>query len=179
MEAELQKFWAKALEKVTRASADKKHPFRNCVLATVYKEKVNQRTVVHRKFLRKNTSIIFTDSRSKKVMQLEGNPISSLLFYDPKKKLQISVAGLMKIHDGDDIADEAKDSIQDFSDYNNAPFPGAAIEQSNNYSKGETNFMVLEFHWLEVDVLELSREGHRRAIMRRDNDSWNGTWVVP
>ena len=179
MESELQNFWAKALEMVKQAGTDNTHPFRNCVLATVYKDKVNQRTVVHRNFLRSNTSIIYTDSRSKKVWQLEGNPISSLLFYDAKKKLQISVAGVMKIHEGDEIANEAKETIQDFSDYNNAPFPGAAIEQSKDYSKGETNFMVLEFHWLEVDVLELNRKGHRRAIMKRNYDRWNGTWVVP
>jgi len=179
MELELQQFWAEALNQLSRANMDKRHAFRNCVLATVFKGKVLQRTVVHRKFIKGNTSLIFTDSRSKKVTHLERNPLASLLFYDPKKKLQIAVAGMVKIHEGNSIANSEMEKIQDFSDYSNYPYPGAAIEKSGDYSEGEKNFLVLEFHWLEIDILELSREGHRRAFLRRNNENWNGTWTVP
>ena len=105
MNEELKNFWKEGLIELMRSNVDRKHPFRNCVLATVFKEKVNQRTVIHRKFYHNNTSLIYTDSRSKKVKQLEANPISSLLFYDTKKQLQVSVAGLISIHDNDEIKD--------------------------------------------------------------------------
>lgn len=179
MEQELKEFWAKALQQLSRANVDKKHAFRTCVLATVFKEKINQRTVVHRRFFNGNTSLIYTDSRSKKVAQLEGNSISSLLFYDAKKQLQISVAGLVSIHREDEIALEEKSKLQNFDDYSNAPLPGVGIVHSDDYKKGDINFAVLQFNWLEVDILQLSKDGHKRAVLRRDDNKWNGTWLVP
>lgn len=179
MTEELKDFWAKALKTISRGVVDKKHPFNKAVFATVFKERVNQRTVVHRSFEANNTSLFYTDSRSKKVMEIEGNPISSLLFYDPKSSLQVSVAGLSSIHEMDELAEAEQSKVQHFNDYSNSPFPGVAIEKSTDFSSGEINFMVVKFHWLEVDVLQLSREGHKRAIMRRDEDKWNGTFVVP
>jgi hypothetical protein len=179
MDNELKEFWAKALQQLIRANADKKHAFRSCVLASVYKEKVNQRTVIHRQFSNGNTSLIYTDSRSKKVAQLEKNPISSLLFYDSKNKLQISVAGLISVHTDDEFSEIEKKKVENLDDYTNAPLPGVGIVGSGDYKKGDVHFTVLQFNWLEVDLLQLNRNGHKRAILRRDENKWTGTWIVP
>lgn len=179
MNEDLKNFWKDGLIELMRSNADRKHPFRHCVLATVFKEKVNQRTVVQRKFYHNNTSLIYTDSRSKKVLQLESNPISSLLFYHPKKQLQISVAGLMSVHEGDELCEQEIQKLKRFDDYVNDPPPGSSISEADQYTSGRKYFMVLKFNWLEVDILQLSREGHKRAFMRRVEDKWNGSWIVP
>lgn len=179
MNDELKSFWQNGLSELNKAVTDVNHPFRTCVLATVFKEKVNQRTVVHRNFYQNNTSIIYTDSRSKKVLQLESNPISSLLFYDPEKQLQISVAGLMNVHEADEVCMTEFNKLSRHDDYTNNPPPGSLIKQSNHYDKGKAFFIVLKFNWLEVDVLQLSREGHKRSFMRRVDNTWHGNWIVP
>jgi hypothetical protein len=179
MDASLEDFWNGALRELGRANVDRKHAFRKVTLASVFKEKVNQRMVVHRRFYDNNTSLIFTDSRSKKVLQLESNPISSLLFYDDRKQLQISVAGLMSVHEGDELSEVEFKKLQSQADYSNFPPPGSAIAGAMEYKQDKPFFMVLKFNWLEVDVLQLSREGHKRAFMRRVEDQWEGNWIVP
>ena len=83
-----------ALKTIQRGTVDRKSPFKLPALSTSTDNKVFQRIVVARRFIEHDQSlIIYTDYESQKYHQLKTNPSCSLLFWDPKKRLQVQVAG--------------------------------------------------------------------------------------
>ena len=83
-----------ALKTIQRGTVDRKSPFKLPALSSSINNKVFQRIVVARRFIEHDQSlIIYTDHESKKYHQLKTNPSCSLLFWDPKKRLQVQVAG--------------------------------------------------------------------------------------
>ncbi len=179
MDASWEDFWAKALQEMYRANVDKKHPFRQTVLATTTEESISQRVVIHRMFKDDYRSYIFTDSRSKKVLQLIQKPVASLLFYHPKKSLQISVQGTVSLQSSSKLANNFLEKLPHLDDYSNLPAPGEKIDAAMAYEKGEAHFMLMEIDWKNADVLELNRKGHKRIQLSRSYNKWKGSWVVP
>ncbi len=179
MHTELSAFWNSIKEEFQSAHINRGHAFRQCVLATVVGEKVNQRTVVHRGFYHSNTSLYYTDARSKKVFHLKANPNSSVLYYHPELQLQVNVSGLITTHEGDELYKKEFEKLLSLKDYSNFPPPESSISGPNDYREGISHFMVLKMKWLEVDILQLSKDGHKRAVLKRKDDLWEGSWVVP
>ena len=178
----LDEFLKDAFSQMTRSNADHKHPFRYVVLATMSEGDIKQRTVVHRKFLEPGISHICTDSRTKKIADVESNPYASLLFYDNKKKLQISVSSRVEVVKEGVLYDEYLGQISEHTllDYSAVPRPGMKITDSSSFEGGDELYLnVLLLHWYSIDLLQLDRNGHKRAKYERVTDRWEGSWVVP
>ena len=159
----------------------KKHAFRFFTLATIASDgRPHIRTVVLRNFNPKDISFtIYTDSRSQKLQELEQDKRAQLLFYDPKRMLQIvvSVVLLENINENkiyDDIPEHSK------KDYSSIIIPGSKINSPDklqfNFSKGF--FSKLIFKAEDIEYLRLKRPNHLRAFFKIE-DNWKGTFLVP
>jgi len=74
----------------------KGHPFRYFTLATLNNGRPKQRTVVLRKISKDLKFTFYTDCRSPKIEQIKSNENVNLLFYHPKKLIQITIEGKAK-----------------------------------------------------------------------------------
>ena len=98
--------WQTLLHELHRGALDPKHPFRYLTVATVGEQFPQVRTVVMRQFTADLEFLAYTDVRSSKVQELLEVPRVSLLFYHPKKQVQVRVKALATIHVMDELAQE-------------------------------------------------------------------------
>ena len=177
----------------------RKSNFHNAVLGSVsYDNKPEIRTVVLRDFSQKNLNIkIHSDLRSKKIKELEKNNNISLLFYDEKKKIQIRVRGLARIHKSYEPSwtklsnwskrcyltskapgEESNDPTSGFPEKFSQDAP-----QNDESKKAIKNFSVIEIELNQIEWLFLASQGHRRAIfnvIRQEKNIYlEKKWLVP
>tara|TARA_B100000700_G_C14978968_1_gene825363 strand:+ start:877 stop:1494 length:618 start_codon:yes stop_codon:yes gene_type:complete len=177
----------------------RKSNFHNAVLGSVsYDNKPEIRTVVLRDFSQKNLNIkIHSDLRSKKIKELEKNNNISLLFYDEKKKIQIRVRGLARIHKSYEPSwtklsnwskrcyltskapgEESSDPTSGFPEKFSQDAP-----QNHESKKAIKNFSVIEIELNQIEWLFLASQGHRRAIfnvIRQEKNIYlEKKWLVP
>ena len=170
-----------ALKTIQRGTVDRKSPFKLPALSTSTDNKVFQRIVVARRFIEHDQSlIIYTDYESQKYHQLKTNPSCSLLFWDPKKRLQVQVAGDAYFLD-DKLNYWKKLNENQKKDYVINPLPGTEISSADNYSYDSTEhrFEVISIHFKTLDVLELSPDGHRRAKSILNKNGRKDFWLAP
>ena len=170
-----------ALKTIQRGTVDRKSPFKLPALSTSTDNKVFQRIVVARRFIENDQSlIIYTDYESQKYHQLKTNPSCSLLFWDPKKRLQVQVSGEAYFLD-DKLNYWEKLNEKQKKDYVINPLPGTEISSSDSYSydSAEHRFEVISIHFKTLDVLELSPDGHRRAKSILNKNVRKDFWLAP
>lgn len=150
------------------------------------------RTVVLRDADQTGGAISFhTDVRSAKVAQLRADPRIALTGLDLGNLLQIRLEGRAQV-----CADEAERRAV----WNAArphtlilyrtPFaPGTPLDtpeaghvdawgDGDSDGDGYTNFCVVRVVLDRLEYLDISPDGHRRAVFRR-NDGWHGAWIAP
>jgi pyridoxine/pyridoxamine 5'-phosphate oxidase len=164
----------------------RKHPFRYTVLSTSVNNQVNSRWVVFRKFADHDQLHIYTDSRSKKVTELERNGNASLLFYHPRQKLQIRLNGNIELHHQDSLTEKYWPGVKSTGakDYTSLRAPGETIESAEEAhvwedDPKEVHFMILEFQPRTMDVLQLGKQGHLRFYYEKKATEWKGQIIVP
>lgn len=174
----------------------KNHPFRCPSIATVENEFPMIRTVVLRKALvTENTLIFHTDYRSPKLNQIIKNDKISWLFYDQKAKIQLRIKTNAVVHYNDEITlkhwsaarSESKKTylVQPApSVISNVPTDGLSEFKEtelldNLLDTGYQNFAVIECKVKELDWLYLNKDGHRRAKFLFQNDTVKKYWLVP
>lgn len=183
-EESLEEIWQAVKHELHRWALDAKHPFHWVNLGTVSGKFSSVRTVVLRKVNEDLNFFVNTDFRSEKCSDLQQNPNASLHFYHPKKQVQIRVKTQAKLHFQDDLVKEIWKTIPVHrrSEYTSAQAPGTFIslpEDGWTASNSENHFFcVLEFSPMEIEVLQLRREGHLRVMFSKDKD-WKGAWLVP
>ncbi len=180
----LYKFYENTWAELRRAIVDKKHSFRYFVLASVYEAQVYQRTLALRGIDERQYIWAYTDFRTPKIKQLQLNPSVSLLFFHPKKWLQIRIEAFTEIHYQDkDTAQVWKNiSIHSQKDYTTMLSPGSTLESAEEikYLPNEENYFCrLSFEPQNVEILQIRREGHLRAKFELQNADWKGAWLVP
>lgn len=159
----------------------RKHPNKYCYLASVFKNKPVNRTVVLRNVTDENHLIFYTDIRSGKVQQYKANPNAEALFYNHKKLWQIKVSGKIKIVEDLDQINYYKQKVQGAStkDYTTIKSPGSQIKNPDHVDYGEElNFAVLELETECIESLQLKRPNHIRCKFEKEND-WKGQFLVP
>lgn len=175
--------WQSLIHEMHRGALDPKHPFRYLTVATVGEQFPQVRTVVLREFTAGLEFLVYTDARSSKVQELLEVPRVSLLFYHPKKQVQVRVQALATVHVEDELAQANWKRVSDKrrAEYQSELGPGKRImhprdgwESSLDYSY----FSVLKFSPLSLEVLQLAREGHLR-IQFDLASGWEGSWLVP
>lgn len=161
---------------LTRANADRKHPWTKAVLTTYDGTYPQSRWVVNRGRNSKGIIVLYTDSRSPKVSQIEDYPHGQILLYHDRQKIQVRIDVLLQIHREGELYNyhltKAKNRP---SDYLTSKAPGSA----GTYDIGsEMYFAVIEAQPKYYDVLQLGTP-HLRVGYSKINGVWQGTSLVP
>lgn len=160
----------------------KKHPFRYPILASVADGFPHQRTVVLRDTSAEFEPLIFTDDRSDKVNHFEAHSKASLLFYHPKKLLQVKIIGDIKIIRAGEEYEQSWNKIQGNSkkDFTTMKAPGTPIKNPDDveYDQEEHHFCVLKLIPTQIEYLQLKRPNHLRALFEKEKD-WKGQFLNP
>lgn len=173
-EAELvQRIWAELL----RATVDRHHEWRTPVLATTSAPGVPQaRTVVLREVDAQAAQLVFyTDRRSPKAAELQASPAAALAFWSQRLKWQLRVNVQTQFHTQGVQVDAAWARVGQSAaagDYLAPRAPGSPLEAATATGSGLHHLAVITAHVEQLDWLELSREGHRRARVLGSEVQW-------
>lgn len=183
--------------RLINATHSPKHPFHTPCIATLSNGVPELRTVVLRKVIpSENTLIFYTDYRSPKVQQIAKNNVLSWLFYDPKSRLQYRIKTTATIHHNNEIAEQRwnESRLESRKCYLVNPAPATKIEiatdglpeilKTNELTEdilraGYEHFTVVENKVIEIDWLFLNHDGHRRAKFLLGKHSSEQYWVIP
>lgn len=167
----------------------KGHPYREMVLATAADSgSPDLRTVINRKVTKSPLSVrAYTDLRSAKVRHLNEDGRAALLFWDPRKRIQVKLHTRAVIHHGDPLAMEVWKELgsKGREAYQTVEAPGVPMETARGDASkidsgiGADFFAVIECHAVQMEVLQLRREGHLRAAFDYRNGETNGSFIVP
>jgi 3-hydroxyisobutyrate dehydrogenase len=174
-----------------------RHPFHCPSIATIKDDFPEIRTVVLRKVLQEERTLIFhTDSRSPKINQIKGNNRISWLFYDPKARIQLRIKTVSTIHQGDEFSakrwnDSTVESRRCYlvqpAPSTIAKFPTDGLPENLDLSNlpeeimtaASENFSVVKNIVMEIDWLFLNHDGHRRAKFIFGEHEVQKFWMIP
>lgn len=168
---------------LTRAPHDRHHPWRTPVLATTTPDgEPNARTVVLRAAnATQQTLTAFTDHRSAKAFELAHHPQALFVFWSDRLKWQLRVRALVTVQTSGPEVDAVWQRVQQSAaagDYLAPTAPGTPLAQpdAGTAPLAERHHLaILTAQVTEIDWLELSASGHRRARILAD--SWE--WLTP
>jgi hypothetical protein len=176
-----------------RASLDRHHEWRTPVLASADADGLpDARTVVLRQVdAGAGLLTFYTDSRSPKVAQLQGQAQAMLVFWSARLSWQLRARVIFSvITSGPEVETLWQGVSQSAAagDYLSPLPPGAVLPQGSGTVNVETasvetpkapapthSFALLRAQVLQMDWLELSRDGHRRAQLSAN--TW--VWLTP
>lgn len=180
-----------AIKLLQRGASDAKSPLHTPVLASIDGEGNPQtRMVVFRQFLPATYQLYFhTDKRSAKIAEIEQNPTISLLFYDPKPRIQMRVTGQAFLLP-QAIQNEQWQKLNDRSKpvYQIEPAPGHIITEPAQASylpdtthQGKDNFRAIGITMHRLEWLYLAAAGHRRAefLFSENDGEIIANWLTP
>jgi pyridoxine/pyridoxamine 5'-phosphate oxidase len=169
-----------------RGALDHKHPFRYISLATQTGIELDLRYVVLREVDSDMNLYIFSDARTKKVLQARANPKVAFLFYHPKKRVQIRIKGEATVHQQDDVSLAMWSKVQGESKraYNPVIAPGNRIAHPKEAHQwpgvmDDENFSVIKISPKYIDALQLNAQEHLRVEFCKANDDWEMNWIAP
>ncbi len=180
------------------AGIDWRHPLHFITLATQSDWGPEARTVVLRKFDRKERSLLFyTHSDSPKVTELKKNPKASILGYNPQQNYQIRLRGECKLVQQDELAQTKWSKIPldsrkhyllrqppgswvDFPTSGLPPHLETGAPAPEESEQGFSKFMLCTLKVEQIDWLYLGEHGHRRCIFIIEGDGKAQVqWLVP
>ncbi len=169
--------WQEALK-------NKKHPFRYFTLATVgFNSTPRLRTVVLRAIDKDLNMMIYTDRRSKKVTHITENTKVSMLFFNVEKQLQVTVKGRASLIKDPMVIKRMWESLPQASksEYTAEQMPGTEISDPSviEYLKHDHFFGAVQLYPERIEYLRLGSPRHVRVEFRKNNGSWEGTYIVP
>jgi pyridoxine/pyridoxamine 5'-phosphate oxidase len=168
---------------LARATQDRHHEWRTPVLATVGSDGTpNARTVVLRHADANLASLhIYTDSRSPKVTELANQPNAILVFWSKRLNWQLRMRVGMSMQTAGAQIDALWNRLSQSAaagDYLSASAPGDTLQAEQAIPSDSTHthhLAILTARVQEMDWLELSRSGHRRALI--GTNTWK--WLAP
>jgi len=174
-----------AKQELIRSNADYRHPFNLMTLATIDGKTAypQVRTVVMRHIDSLFSVLFYTDSRSPKVAQIEANNLTSLMWYHPKRKLQVRMDCTAHIVEEESLL--YKDHLlkvkqsKSVSDYTASLAPGTELRGLEVEYRGEIHFSLIQLNPKNIEVLQLSSEAHQRALYIKVNGQWQENRLVP
>jgi small-conductance mechanosensitive channel len=172
-----EELWKMATKELFQSNVDQKHSFKQMVVSTKG-EYPELRTVILREIDAKNHIWYYSDSRAPKVTHIQNHPESSILFYHPKKMLQIRMNGISVVHfSGSAYEKHLQIALQNPKDYqhNNAPGTELMAEKTDS----GFHFCTIQFIPKTLDILLLGREKHTRAIYKVNGKKVVGRFVNP
>ena len=95
------------------------------------------------------------------------------------------VSGKVTIHQGDALTEKLWSTLPEYGrgDYLSRQPPGEQIAHPGdswlNQALGGQYFTVIEILITEIDWLKLSAQGHKRALLTWDDDTYSARWLAP
>ena len=175
-------------KELARASLDRHHEWRTPVLASADADGLpDARTVV----LRQVDAVVgqltfYTDSRSPKVAQLQAQASAMLVFWSARLSWQLRVRVTCSVITSGPEVEALWQGVKQSAavgDYLSPRPPGALLPPSSGMADAPKanvpapihSFALLRAQVLQMDWLELSRDGHRRAQLSAN--TWD--WLTP
>jgi hypothetical protein len=168
-----------------RASLDRHHEWRTPVLASADADGLpDARTVVLRQVdAGAGLLTFYTDSRSPKVAQLQAKAPAVLVFWSARLSWQLRVRVTCSVITSGPEVEALWQGVKQSAaagDYLSALPPGALLPQSSGMADAPKasvpapthSFALLRAQVLQMDWLELSRDGHRRAQLSANTWEW-------
>ena len=183
---------------LTRGVKDRKHTFHTPVFCNVDNENsIESRVVVLRQFDSPNMVLNFhTDFRSPKILGLQQNNNSLLVFYDHKLKIQLRIKTTSIINNQNKVTQEMWEQTKLFSrkcyltekaPSSSTDLPEDGIDQSlggreptlEESERGYKNFTVVQNQIQQIDWLYLAASGHRRLKIILEKQIPSFQWIIP
>ena len=183
---------------LTRGVKDRKHTFHTPVFCNIDNENsIESRVVVLRQFDSPNMVLNFhTDFRSPKILGLQQNNNSLLVFYDHKLKIQLRIKTTSTINNQNKVTQEMWEQTKLFSrkcyltekaPSSSTNLPEDGIDQSlggreptlEESERGYKNFTVVQNQIQQIDWLYLAASGHRRLKIILEKQIPSFQWIIP
>jgi len=182
---------------LSRGVVDRSEDFRLPVVIVNKDGYADGRIVVLRGAFKDKKILSFhTDLRSSKISALKKNNTIYFLFYNKKRKIQVRAKGFATINYKNSITEEAWKKTQIISrkcylasqapgTISNEPDPGYPKELEGKNPKfeeteiGFDNFCVIESKIVEMEWLYLASQGHRRALIKINEEDIETHWLTP
>ena len=183
---------------LTRGVKDRKHTFHTPVFCNGDNENnIESRVVVLRQFDSPNMVLNFhTDFRSPKILGLQQNNNSLLVFYDHKLKIQLRIKTTSTINNQNKVTQEMWEQTKLFSrkcyltekaPSSSTNLPEDGIDQSlggreptiEESERGYKNFTVVQNQIQQIDWLYLAASGHRRLKIILEKQIPSFHWIIP
>ncbi|WP_300555665.1 pyridoxamine 5'-phosphate oxidase family protein [Limnohabitans sp. Rim8] len=168
-----------------RASLDRHHEWRTPVLASIDADGLpDARTVVLRQVdVGAGLLTFYTDSRSPKVAQLQAQGAAMLVFWSARLSWQLRVRVTCSVITSGPEVEALWQGVKQSAaagDYLSPLAPGAVLPHGSRSAGADAahaptsthSFAVLRAQVLQMDWLELSRQGHRRAQLSANTWEW-------
>lgn len=188
-----------AWKKLVNGSVKKKNGFRTMCVGTIDENKTTSLRIVINRRVDETKKVIFfhTDNRSRKFNDLENDNRISLLFYDARQRVQISIKARANFHTNDILANErwTVTSPQARLGYmTNLPPNTKSEKPTLGYEERfsdikptneesdlfKNNFSVIACHVSEMEFLYLDFHGNRKAnFCYKETILIDSFWSVP
>ena len=187
---------------LSRATADKKHPWRVVVLSTSGVDGATSRNIILRAVdVPQSLCTFYTDLRSGKIADVAHDPRVSLLFWNPRSNEQLRAWGVATVVNDSAVLDFHWNRIPDYArkDYATLSAPGAVLTDEPKFEpkvdsafglnslsldslsldSARQNFRLVQVQIHRMDYLKLDREGHQRFGLSPANGAWVFKALVP
>ena len=186
--SDLDKGELKIWDLLAQGVVNKKSKFHTPTLSTVNGNMINSRTIILRKVDNKTKMLFFySDSRSRKVLNIIQNNNVTVHLYEPRFKLQVQLYGYAKIENNSEKTKNIWSSLNSFSkkNYLSALSPGEKIDSLDNLKynrdneEGYSNFSLIYFKVTKLECLQLSDIKNIRVEFVYTESSNKKYYMVP
>ena len=186
--SDLDKGELKIWDLLAQGVVNKKSKFHTPTLSTVNDNMINSRTVILRKVDNKTKMLFFySDSRSRKVLNIIQNNNVTVHLYEPRFKLQVQLYGHAKIENNTEKTKDIWSSLNSFSkkNYLSVLSPGDKINSLDGlkYSADNEgafyNFSLIYFKVSKLECLQLSDINNIRVEYIYTEGSDKKYYLVP
>ena len=182
----------KARELLTDGIKNRDSMFHTLTVSTLAKKEISSRVMVLRDHKASKRLLRFhSDFRSDKIQEYKENKICTVIGYDPSMKIQIRLAGKLKVNHKNKKTLQAWQNSQAISKKCYSVKDGSSFKTNKPaeydfhmkdiaVENGYENFCTIKFIYHSLEFLYLQRQGHRRCKF-----SWNSKgeinsyWLVP
>lgn len=161
-----------------RATREREHGWRTMALATVAADGcADARSVILREVDETTCWLRFyTDARSRKVAQIQAQPLGTLLAWCPRLSWQLRLRVRLQV-DTDEQAVRPRWArlrlTPGAQDYISPLAPGSSLGDGGPaVDEAASHFALVHAQVLAMDWLELHADGHRRALFDTDGERW-------
>ena len=186
--SDLDKGELKIWDLLAQGVVNKKSKFHTPTLSTVNDNMINSRTIILRKVDNKTKMLFFySDSRSRKVLNIIQNNNVTVHLYEPRFKLQVQLYGHAKIENNSEKTKNIWSSLNSFSkkNYLSALSPGEKIDSLDNLKyntdneEAYSNFSLIYFKVSKLECLQLSDTKNIRVEFVYTESSYKKYYMVP